>query len=73
MRTKMYCEKNDSCFVRGFTIASAQISVIHCKASIGQKDEASEHSNLANRAAIAAASSGFNTRINFWQRQQEQK
>ena len=51
----------------------AQISAIHCKASIGQKGEASKHSNLANRTAIAAASSDFNTRINFWQRQQEQK
>ena len=35
----------------------AQISVIHFKASIGQKDEDSKHSNLADRAAIAAASS----------------
>ena len=51
----------------------AQISVIHFKASIGQKDEDSKHSNLADRAAISAASSDFNTRTNVGQRQQERK
>ena len=51
----------------------AQISVSHCRAHTEHKDEVSKHSNLADRAAVAAGSSTFNTRINFWQRPQKQK